>query len=78
MQRQFLKLKLSWTQSTHEGSAQPAAGGASQPTAGGAAGLTYMSKSGRTEQFTPVSSEQNEEVIKDYVSDCGDKISAYK
>lgn len=37
-----------------------------------------MSKSGRTEQFTPVSGEQNEEVIKDYVSDCGDIIGAYK
>lgn len=37
-----------------------------------------MSKSGRTEQFTPVSGEQNEEVIKDYVTDCGDIISAYK
>lgn len=50
----------------------------SQPTAGGAAGLTYMSKSGRTEQFTPVIGEQNEEVIKDYVTDCGNIISAYK
>lgn len=37
-----------------------------------------MSKSGQTEQFTPVSGEQNEEVIKDYVTDCGDITSAYK